>query len=393
MTPRPPTPVGHYGRLTVAQLDKGLWRARTRYRDKDGVLRQIEARAATSGKARNALLQKLDDRPKVAGTEIVPDTRISVLAEVWHSTLDVSPGTEESYRKMIDRHIVPRLGKLRIRELTTARVEGFVREVEQKTTVTRKGLTVTTGGPAVARQSRTILSMMMDMAARYDAVTGNPVRSSAAPKSKRAPVTALRPEQVHELRAHVHAWVKAEPTSGPRRNTAVLDVLDVLIGTGLRPGEVLALRWQDVDLKAGLVSVEGTVKRTREAGLHRQERPKSDTSARTLALPRFALEVLRRRRRESAAPLSLVFTNRDGGLWDPTGVARTWRTARVGGWEHVHFRALRKAVATLIERELGMESAAAQLGHSSPEITRRHYVERNAAVDFSEILTRMHAAE
>lgn len=393
MTPRPPTPVGHYGTLTVAEIGKKRWRARTRYRDMDGVLRLVEARGTTTGKARNALLKKLDERPKVAGTEIAPDTRLSVLADVWHASLDVAPGSAETYRNALERHIKPRVGSLRIRELTTARVEAFVRDVEQKHTVTTGGKAVTTGGPTAARQARTVLSMMMDMAARYDAVTGNPVKSSKAPKVRRAAVTALRPEDIQQLRAHMHSWVTDERRPGPRRNPAVLDVLDVLIGTGLRPGEVLALRWQDVDLKAGVVTVEGTVKRTKDAGLHRQERPKSAGSARTLVLPMFALEVLRRRRRESATQLGLVFANRDGGVWEPANVARIWRAARAGGWEHVELRHLRRAVATLVERELGMDSAAAQLGHSSPEITRRHYVERNTAVDVSAVLDRMRAAE
>lgn len=400
MSPRPPLPIGHHGTVSVKQLPTGIWRARTRYRDPDGVTRLVEARAATKGKAQTALYTKLDDRPKVAGAEIKPDTAVRVLAETWFTTLDVADGSRDTYRQALDRHILPRAGNWRIREVTTARVEGLVRDVEQKREVLEAGRKLSVGGPTAARRARTILSMMMDLAARHDAAVGNPVRSSRAPKIKRAPVTALAPEHVHALRAHVHSWAAGEQRNGPKRNAAVLDMLDVLIGTGLRPGELLGLQWTDVDLKAGTITITGTVKRTKDGGLHRQEHPKSETSGRTLALPQFAVDVLRRRRADAASAGTagtafggLVFPSRIGGLWEPSNAARTWRAARAGEWEHVELRHLRRAVATLVERELGMDRAAAQLGHSSPEITRRHYVERAAGVDVAHIIEQMRAAE
>ncbi|MGG7653557.1 tyrosine-type recombinase/integrase [Kocuria rosea] len=405
MSPRPPLPIGHHGVVSVVKLPTGSWRARTRYRDPDGITRLVEARGRTKGAAQTELYHRLDDRPKVAGAVLTPDTPVRVLAEAWYDTLDVSGGSRDTYRKALDSHILPRAGAWRIREVTTARVEGLVRGVEQKRQTTVAGAggrerTITLGGPTAARRARTILSMMMDLAARHDATTGNPVRSSRAPKINRAPVSALAPGDVHALRAHVHTWAREKQGHGPRRNTAVLDMLDVLIGTGLRPGEVLGLRWSDIDLKAGTLTVSGTVVRTKDGGLHRQEHPKSQTSGRTLAMPQFAVDVLRRRRAEAASAGAggtafggLVFPSRAGGLWEPANASRAWRAARAGGWEQVELRHLRRAVATLVERELGMDSAAAQLGHSSPEVTRRHYVERAAGVDVAHVIEAMRAGE
>nr|WP_238400054.1 site-specific integrase [Kocuria indica] len=335
---------------------------------------------------------KLDDR-RVTGDQITPDTRLSELCELWVTTHDVAAGSRDTYRAALDRHIIPRLGSLRLREITASRADAFIRGVAEKRTITVDGRTVQVGGPTVAKQARTVLSMVLGMAARYDAVPANVVGSTTVPKVRRSPVQAMPPEDVHALREHLKTWA-AGKQSGPRRNPAVVDLLDVLAGTGLRPGELLALRWQDVDFKASTLTVDGTVKRVKDTGLIRQDYPKSERSQRTVTVPTFVMDALRHRRSESpnVFPAGLVFPNRDGGLWEPSNVERLWRAARAGGFEHVTFRALRKAVATLLERELGMAAAQEQLGHSSPDVTRRHYVQRRDVVDVSSPLRAMRSS-
>ena len=390
MTPRPPLPVGHHGKISVKQGPVS-WVAHTRYRDNDGATRVVQARGRTKTAATDALMGKLDAR-RVTGEQITPDTRLSELSELWITTHDVAAGSKDTYRAALDRHILPRLGDLRLREITASRADAFVRDVAKKRTVTTGGRSVQLGGPTAAKQARTVLSMVMDMAARYDAVAANVVDSTSVPKIRKAPVQALAPEDVHALRIHLRAWAAGQQ-SGPRRNPAVMDMLDVLAGTGFRPGELLALRWEDVDFKAGTLTVSGTVKRTKERGLIRQEHPKSERSQRTVTAPKFAMDALRRRRAESVNvfPGGLVFPNRDGGLWEPSNVERLWRSARAGGFEHVTFRILRKAVATLLERELGMEAAQQQLGHTSPDVTRL-YVQRRDVVDVSRPLSAMQSS-
>jgi hypothetical protein len=93
---RPPLALGTYGRISTSPYGTGYW-ARTLYRDYDGVTRRVEKHGRTKGSAERALRVALRDRVHVeAGAEITPDTKISVLGEVWFvgiSSQDRSPGT------------------------------------------------------------------------------------------------------------------------------------------------------------------------------------------------------------------------------------------------------------------------------------------------------------
>ena len=85
--------------------------------------RRVEKHGRTKGSAERALRVALRDRVHVGGgAEITPDTKIAVLAEVWFaeiSSQDRSPGTLRAYRDRLDRQVIPALGSLRVRELST----------------------------------------------------------------------------------------------------------------------------------------------------------------------------------------------------------------------------------------------------------------------------------
>lgn len=118
-----------------------------------------------------------------------------------------------------------------------------------------------------------------------------------------------------------------------------------------------------------------------------QPTPKSLYSQRGLAVPGFVAAVLRRRWLESQGVADApVFATRNGTYISDFNLRRMWRAARTERFEQVTFADYRKAVATIIERAEGMEAAGQALGHSSPEITRRYYVQRREVVDYSAVL-------
>lgn len=374
---RPPLPIGERGNIKRTKQADGSWLAICRYRDIDGITRMVRATGTSGQKAENRLLVKLKQR--ASGDDITSEDRLSILAERWFLTVDKSPGTKDQYRRVLDTHILAKpggIGSLRIREATTAALDSFIR---------RKAIAT----PTTAKQCRTVLSLMFGMAARYGAVTTNPVRDTAAPVVKRDKVRAMTMEEFQQFYTHLEGWANSKGY-GPGRNRSVLDAVDLFIATGLRPGELLAIRFQDVDLKAGTLEVTGTIKRTSDRGLHWQERPKSEHGQRVLRLPEFALSVLRRRKLAQAG--GLVFTNRLGGIWEPANFSRVWVSARGEDWAWVKPSSFRKAVATIIEREAGSAVASKQLGHSSDAVTLKHYIERaNAAPDSTVALDRFRA--
>lgn len=388
---RPVLPIGEHGEITVHEHRPGSFQALARFRDHDGVTRRVTALGPNKKKAQKALEEKLRSRATLGADGIKPDTLLSVLAEAWFRTLDRSPGTVDAYRATLDRHIIPKLGNIRIREATTQRLDWFLREVaeqrQEKVLNPNNGHTriVKHGGPTSAKQCRVVLSLMMGMAARYGAIPANPVRDTELKRPKTTPVSALTVEQFKELRADVAEWA-AGGHMGPKRNASVVDMLDLFVATGLRPGELLAVQYKDINLKAGTLAVTGTVKRTKVEGLHRQSYPKSEHGDRVLQLPVFALTMLRTRKMAAPDKRGLVFTNRLGGVMEPANFSRLWVQARGEKWAWVEPRSFRKAVATLIEREADSIVASKQLGHSSDEVTRRHYIERNKLAPDSRIV-------
>src|SRR4029453_10045235 len=95
----------------------------------------------------------------------------------------------------------------------------------------------------------------------------------------------------------VRRWVNAD-RPGSRATGDMADIVDLMLATGCRIGEILALRWSDLDLDGDLptLTVSGTIKTETGKGTYRKSTPKADASPRTIVLPRFAAELLRVRR-------------------------------------------------------------------------------------------------
>lgn len=401
-------PIGTYGRITSKEQPNGSWRASTRYRDEDGITRPVQKFGPTRGKAEDALREALTQRNGSRGRLITRDTKLSELADLWLAEKVVQEGvTQQSldlYRAEIevseDRRaskgaikIKAALGGLRVWEATTSRIDAHLKRI------------LLDGHRAKARRQRVILSEMMGMAVRHDALAENPVREVArlprhSSKPRAADVAALT-----ELRGQLKKWVAGKEsdgadgyTHGPKRNPRVVDVVDIELGTGARPGEVLALRWCDVELDAvpPRVTFCGTVVRLKGKkedgkGLIRQQWTKTDSGYRTVIIPQFAVDTLRRVKPEvDPDELDLVFPNRDGGLWDPHNFNRLWRQARGETFEWVTPKTFRKTVATLLATEYDPRAAQQQLGHADDATTRRHYIdEPSQAPDFTAVLNRL----
>src|ERR1700730_4017190 len=170
---RPATAVGTFGKIRHYK-DASGYRARTLYRDHDGISREVERSGETKAAAERALKAALRDRGRVTGTideDITPASMMSTVAESWwagFSVLERSPGTKRNYRDRIDQQILPAVGNLRAREMTVGAAERFLRAVE------------TRYGSSVAKMTKTVLSNICGFATRRDAMPRNPVRDTSS---------------------------------------------------------------------------------------------------------------------------------------------------------------------------------------------------------------------
>lgn len=386
MAGRPPLEIGTHGDISTSTLPSGKYQALTRFRDSDGVPRKVTATGDTEAKAKAALKVKIRDRKaRQSGTEeLTAESPLSALVDKWLESLEpkrrdttgvregsLTNGTIKRYTEVCHKIIVPDIGALRLRELTTQRVDAYLASRK-----TRK------------REVRGRLSQVCGLGVRWNLLEYNPVREAETVPPSKSDKRTLSPEDVQELMRRTVEWQKRKPgQGGPSRGVDMVQILAMLIATGERINEVLALRWEDIEhLDDETQKVKVTIAGTITDENIREQFPKTDAGYRTLTLPEFGREALLSMRARGL-PFDLIFPSRVGTPRDRRNVAADWREIRGEDYKWVISRTFRKTGGTAIERKHGADAAARHLGHSSPDITRKHYIDRAIeAGDFTDAL-------
>ncbi len=375
---RPRTVIGTYGTVGLRPKGRG-YIATARYRDADGRLRPVTASGVSRSAAQARLKERLLNRSGYGERGMLPLTSsFRELVALGLSDLDkqdLVEGTKENYRDDIRRHVMPAFENLPLGEITTGRVEWFLK-AEAAVSFSR------------AKHSRTMLNLLFGFALRYDAILRNPVDGTSQLKKPTGSPRALTPEQIAAIRHAAANWRTGEDVKGPRPDGQVRDIIEVLLGTALRIGEVLALRPRDfADSQKGMViAVRGTVVLRTGHGAVRRNHPETEHSVRRIAVPEFAAAVLRARL-AMVGPGDVertIFANRTGGPLSPYSVRRTFRTfLELAGLDErgITLRRYRRTGATVIARGAGAGTAATFLGHGSTAISEGHYIEPDRTVD------------
>lgn len=363
---RPPLPIGTHGKIRVYPAASGF-RALTKFRDFDGVTRQVERAGKSRAAAERNLKAALRDRVGTIPGAIAGDTRFGEVAEQWFDTVRAavdqgrrSPGTADQYRGHLDRSVLPGLGALRVREVTVPRVDAFLSAV-------RAGR-----GVGSAKTCRAIVSGVCGLAVRHGALPANPTRDAGRieggrVRKPRALTLAERAAFLAQLEADAVAARKDLP-----------DLARFMLATGVRIGEALAVFWPEVDLAGRQVAVDHTVIRVKGRGLVRKS-TKSEAGERTLPLPSWAVVMLRQRHEGQDKPEDgPVFPDSLGGLRDPANTRRDLRRARGdAGFAWVTSHVFRKTAATILDDAgLSARMVADQLGHARPSMTQDVYLGR-----------------
>lgn len=364
--PRPPLPLGTYGEIRCYPAGK-KYRARTRYRDYDGKVRDVERVGRTKGQAKENLREALRDRARaVVGEEVSSSTKVQVVAEKWLQELDESDKalrTKRTYRESWNRDLSPAVGELRGSEITVSLASRVLRTVHD------------VSGPGSAKHAKVVLGGIMGIYVRHDAVETNPIREVVLPKSggkkPRKERLVLEPEELPKLRKLIRADEKAVRRDLP-------DLVDGLAALGCRIGELLALDWSKVDFQAGTIAIEGTVIREKGVGLFVQEHTKSSAGMRTVEPPAWYMDMLKKRHADSGS--EWVYPSVRGTLRDPDNTRADLREA-VAESEFVglHPHAFRHLVATVLDAAgLTAREIADYLGHERVSMTQDVYMNRKS---------------
>lgn len=343
----------------VKEPRDGAYRARARIRDKDGVGREVAATGTTVAAAERALREKLVDRAPPTEQAITAETTIAGLAALWPTYLRdedrIETTTINEYERVLTKVVIPELGGLRLREVTTSRLDLFL------VPSARNALQ-----PSIQGEGGDGGDAGFGGASRRPHGEPGPADVAGATGEIRDPSLTL--EDLEVICQSVRLWT-AKQRPGPKASSDMADIVDLMLATGARIGEILALRWVDVVLDApqAHLTIIGAIKTEPGTDTYRKASPKSDSSVRTVALPDFAVALLQRRRRARLeTPTDAVFPTRNGTWQQDTNVERRWREIRKDtGLEWVTPHTFRKTVATLIAERVDAETASQQLGHSS----------------------------
>ena len=402
-TGRPGLPLGVSGQSWTTEKKGGGFTAAVWVRTANGKRRQVTASGKTKGAALRNLQRRLEMLVEPAAQGMQPNWRIKQAVRHWRKRLETTgggrtrrplkPQTLAGYDSEIVRIIDPAMGDVRLHEVTIPLIEGLLGALEQQGVSTER--------------ARNVLNATFHLAAR-DGACANPMPYVALPAREPKEVEVLTIAAARLLLRVTHRDYKR--TRGKRRpNHDLHDVVALCLATGMRVGECLALRHQDVDLdgERATVTVSGTMVEPRKvpksewadpevpewyiATYFRQDSTKTN-QVRTLVLPDTVAQRLRERR--DSSPFTephhpLLASGKGQHLW-AANIRTRLRAAiadeptLVGTTPHT----LRRTVASLVAYEFGLDAARMQLGHSLLGTTplARYVAHREEVPDYTSAL-------
>jgi integrase len=234
-------------------------------------------------------------------------------------------------------------------------------------TLARAGL-----APRTIRLIHTVLHRALGQAKIWGVIRDNPAQLAKPPKMPDRETSMLQPDQAAALLERL-------------RGNPLYLLVSLGLGTGMRRNEMLGLRWGDLDLDAGRLTIEQSLEETAAYGI-RVKGPKTNHGRRTISLPGHLVAQLRQHWREQQeqrlgmglgkAPDSApVFPRADGGYLSPSALSKNWpRVMAAIGMSGVTLHSLRHTHASmLIASGMDILTVSRRLGHSSPTITLSVY--------------------
>ena len=348
----------------------GPWQARIPDPSRPGTTFKIEKQFRTEREAQ--AWQTSQENSKLTGAWFDPRTAerpFSDVLDAWQGswTNRLSPTTASRYRGIVEKYLTPRFGTTPVARITHEVVQRYVDELNEQ------GMSA-----GSVRNIFAVLRNATNKGVRLGMVRVNPCTSVDLPRSPREEMLFLDADQVRAVAEGIDKWYRV--------------LVYTAAYTGLRAGELLALRRQDVDLLRGVVHVRRSL-RDVEGRLEWGDL-KTDHSRRTISLPKFLVAMLTEHLAQALpggnGPDALVFPSKTGKPIRHNLMYRRHFKTTVAGWtdkkgthhpgvlpERLHglrWHDLRHTACSLsVAAGANVKQVSARLGHSSVMITLDRY--------------------
>ncbi len=266
--------------------------------------------------------------------------------------------TWRTYGQLTEDYIKPVLGLVRLRDLNPSSIQRFYNKK------IADGVSLRT-----TEKTHTVIHAALNTALKLGLIGRNPDDATQPPKPPRKEMKFLNADQVKKL-------LETARNTQDRNFT----ICYLAVSTGMREGELLALKWEDVNLHQGILNVKFSLKRMPGGGLKLLQ-PKTRSSVRSIKLGKEAVQVLL-----SQQTLSKEEKNKAGRLWqdlgfvfpstvgtpmDPTNLLKSFRKLlRKADLPAIRFHDLRHTAASLmLNNGVDVLVASSRLGHAKPSIT------------------------
>jgi len=371
---------GSYSIVLNLGIDPATGKRKQQWVSVKGTKKEAEKRLAD-------LLHQID-----TGTFMKPGkTTLAEYLELWlkdYVWSNLSPRTAEGYESIIRQHLIPKLGNIRLTQLKPEHLQKYYSEQLSNGRWDHKGGL----GSRSVRHYHMTLHCALQNAVRWGLIHRNPADAVDPPKAKEA---AMQTWDESEIRRFLELT----------KQSAYYPLFYLVLFTGLRRSEVLALRWQDVDFFYCQIYVSRSMHHLKTGEIIFR-RPKSAKGSRTIALSPSTLEILRilREKRENEAIMlgksvvdeDLVFCHPNGSPLLPGTISHAWdKAVRRAGLRVIRLHDARHTHASyMLKQGIHPKVVQERLGHSSIQVTLDTYshvapgIQEKAAERLDDILKR-----
>lgn len=281
----------------------------------------------------------------------------------------LSPNSYAFYETIINTELIPKFGKMKLREIKTYHIQEFI----QYLTTEKKHRNGEAGGisPSTVRRYATVLRSILSLAYQLE-YTDNDAGASKRiifPKVETCEVEVYTEEEVRVILSALDA----EPIN-------IRALVELAIFTGMRRGEIVGLKWSDIDFENQSLSIKRSIYKPKD-GKALEKEPKSKSSIRTISLPDHLIKTLHEYKLhqdrhisfmgEAWNKLDYVFTEEDGLVMNPQTPTRQFSNfLKRHNIRHLKFHGLRHTSATmLLANGCDIKTVSSRLGHADLETT------------------------